>query len=153
MMSAPAARTSSWCTPLIAPWVPTGMKAGVRTIPCAVAISPVRAAPSVARRLKENRPDIVSGHISPGAWLDKRSSLGGAYGAVERSVFFIYGAFPAAVPAHQRPDERKTEVTIMAYTLAQFSADCRAALIKDPGPAGRELVRQYTEKACADADF
>src|SRR6516162_8035118 len=48
MMSAPAARTSSWCTPLIAPWVPTGMKAGVRTTPWAVVISPTRAAASVA---------------------------------------------------------------------------------------------------------
>jgi len=41
----------------------------------------------------------------------------------------------------------------MAYTIGQFAADCRAALLKDPGPAGRELVRQYTEKACADPDF
>jgi hypothetical protein len=41
----------------------------------------------------------------------------------------------------------------MAYTLDQFAADCRAALLKDPGPAGRELVRQYTEKACSDRDF
>ena len=41
----------------------------------------------------------------------------------------------------------------MAYTLAEFAADCRAALLKDPGPAGRELVRQYTERACADPEF
>ena len=41
----------------------------------------------------------------------------------------------------------------MTYTLDQFSKDCRAALLKDPGPAGRELVRQYTEKACADPEF
>lgn len=41
----------------------------------------------------------------------------------------------------------------MAYTLDQFAADCRAALLKDPGPAGRELVRQYTEKACSDSEF
>ena len=41
----------------------------------------------------------------------------------------------------------------MTYTLDQYSADCRAALLKDPGPAGRELVRQYTEKACADPEF
>ena len=41
----------------------------------------------------------------------------------------------------------------MAYTIAQFASDCRAALLKNPGPAGRELVRQYTEKACADPDF
>jgi predicted metal-dependent enzyme (double-stranded beta helix superfamily) len=41
----------------------------------------------------------------------------------------------------------------MSYTLEQFSSDCRAALLKDPGPAGRELVRQYTEKACADPAF
>ena len=41
----------------------------------------------------------------------------------------------------------------MSYTLDQFSADCRAALLKDSGPAGRELVRQFTERACSDADF
>lgn len=41
----------------------------------------------------------------------------------------------------------------MAYTLEQFSADCRAALLKDPGPAGRELVRQYTAKASSDPEF
>ena len=41
----------------------------------------------------------------------------------------------------------------MGYTLEQFWADCRAALLKDPGPAGRELVRQYTAKASSDPDF
>lgn len=41
----------------------------------------------------------------------------------------------------------------MSYTLEQFSADCRAALLRDPGPAGRELVRQYTARASTDADF
>ena len=41
----------------------------------------------------------------------------------------------------------------MGYTLDQYSADCRRTLMKDPGPAGRELVRQYTEKACTDAEF
>jgi len=41
----------------------------------------------------------------------------------------------------------------MAYTLDQFAADCRAALLKDAGRAGREHVRQLTEKACADRDF
>jgi hypothetical protein len=41
----------------------------------------------------------------------------------------------------------------VSYTLAQFSADCRAALQRNSGPAGRELVRQYTEQACSDSDF
>ena len=41
----------------------------------------------------------------------------------------------------------------MSYTLEQYSADCRAALLKDAGPTGREIVRQYTEKACTDPDF
>ena len=41
----------------------------------------------------------------------------------------------------------------MVYTLERFAADCRAALSKDPGPAGRELVRQYTAKASADPEF
>jgi len=33
--------------PFMAPSVPTGMKAGVRTTPCSVVSAPVRAAPSV----------------------------------------------------------------------------------------------------------
>jgi len=41
----------------------------------------------------------------------------------------------------------------MSYTLEQFAADCRAALSNNPGPAGRELCRQYTERACSDQDF
>lgn len=41
----------------------------------------------------------------------------------------------------------------MAYTIGRFAADCRAALLNDPGPAGRERVRRYTGKACADPDF
>lgn len=41
----------------------------------------------------------------------------------------------------------------MAYTLEQFSADCRAALLRDSGPAGREEVRKCVEKACSDAAF
>jgi hypothetical protein len=41
----------------------------------------------------------------------------------------------------------------MAYTLEQYSADCRAALLKDPGPAGRELARQYTARASTDPEF
>jgi hypothetical protein len=41
----------------------------------------------------------------------------------------------------------------MGYTLEQFSSDCRAALLKNPGPAGREMVRQYTERASTDPEF
>jgi hypothetical protein len=42
---------------------------------------------------------------------------------------------------------------MMAYTLDQFSADCRAALQADPGPKGREKVRQAVERALRDRDF
>src|SRR5437868_9320647 len=42
---------------------------------------------------------------------------------------------------------------VMSYTLEQFSADCRAALQKSPGSAGRELVRQYAARASSDPDF
>ena len=41
----------------------------------------------------------------------------------------------------------------MAYTLDQFAKECRTALLRDPGPAGRELVRQYTKMACSDPEF
>lgn len=41
----------------------------------------------------------------------------------------------------------------MAYTLEQFAADCRAALEADPGPSGREKVRQFVEKALKDKEF
>src|ERR1700686_1768649 len=49
-MSAPPARTACGSMPLTVAWVPTGMKAGVATRPWGVAISPQRAAPSVASR-------------------------------------------------------------------------------------------------------
>ena len=41
----------------------------------------------------------------------------------------------------------------MAYTLEQLSADCSAALHENSGPAGRENVRDFIAKACADSDF
>jgi hypothetical protein len=41
----------------------------------------------------------------------------------------------------------------MAYELKDFAADCRKALLADPGPAGREKVRQYVEKALKDQTF
>src|SRR5262249_55729118 len=53
-MSAPAARTVSGASPFTVACVPTGMKAGVATAPCAVAISPQRAAPSGVIRRKAN---------------------------------------------------------------------------------------------------
>jgi hypothetical protein len=55
MMSAPDARTSSGRIAMTVAAVPTGMKAGVRISPRCMAITPVRAAPSVAEMEKEKR--------------------------------------------------------------------------------------------------
>jgi hypothetical protein len=52
-MSAPDERTSSGFIAFTVAAVPTGMKAGVRISPRAIAIVPVRAAPSVAAIVKE----------------------------------------------------------------------------------------------------
>jgi hypothetical protein len=41
----------------------------------------------------------------------------------------------------------------MAYTLDAFIADCKAALGRDPGPAGREQVRVNLEKLLANPEF
>ena len=41
----------------------------------------------------------------------------------------------------------------MTYTLERFAADCRLALERDPGPAGREEVRRHVSQACLDAEF
>ena len=41
----------------------------------------------------------------------------------------------------------------MSYTIKQFSADCHDAVSAAAGPAGREQVRQYLEKALADSVF
>jgi len=41
----------------------------------------------------------------------------------------------------------------MTYTLEQFVSDTTAILSRDPGPAGRERVRQGLEKLLANADF
>src|SRR6478672_9414921 len=55
MMSAPVARTSSGFIAFTVAAVPTGMNAGVRITPLAIAIAPVRALPSVAEMLNEKR--------------------------------------------------------------------------------------------------
>ena len=39
------------------------------------------------------------------------------------------------------------------YDLNQFIADCRTSLARDPGPAGREQVRQNLERLLANKDF
>ncbi len=41
----------------------------------------------------------------------------------------------------------------MSYTLEQFAADCRAALLEDDGPGGLEQVRVFVEQACRDDRF
>jgi predicted metal-dependent enzyme (double-stranded beta helix superfamily) len=41
----------------------------------------------------------------------------------------------------------------MAYDLADFIADCRAALSHDPGPNGRDKVRAALERLLANAEF
>ena len=41
----------------------------------------------------------------------------------------------------------------MAYDLDQFIADCRAALARDGGPAGREQVRQNLERLLGNKGF
>src|SRR3954454_6594075 len=59
MMSAPVVRTWSMYMALTVPPVPTGMKAGVRTPPRGIEISPRRAAPSQAMTRKENASAII----------------------------------------------------------------------------------------------
>ncbi len=51
-IAAPSARSSSGSTDFTVAFVPTGMKAGVGTSPCAVRRIPARAAPSVAVTVK-----------------------------------------------------------------------------------------------------
>ena len=41
----------------------------------------------------------------------------------------------------------------MAYDLDQFISDCCSALSRDPGPTGREQVRQNLERLLANNDF
>ena len=41
----------------------------------------------------------------------------------------------------------------MSYELDQFIADCRTALKRDPGPAGREKVRADLERLLGNKDF
>src|SRR5579863_6735954 len=41
----------------------------------------------------------------------------------------------------------------MSYDLDRFISDCRAILIKDPGPHGREQVRQHLEQLLSEPQF
>ena len=52
-----------------------------------------------------------------------------------------------------RPTRPNRKEETMAYPLAEFVADCRAALENDPGPDGREAVRQHLIRALKDDSF
>jgi len=41
----------------------------------------------------------------------------------------------------------------MSYDLDRFVSDCRASLLRDPGPNGREEVRRNLERLLANPDF
>ena len=41
----------------------------------------------------------------------------------------------------------------MSYSLDAFCEDCRTALKADPGPGGREAVRQKLEQLLAESAF
>src|SRR5579864_18955 len=69
MISAPVAATSSGRIALTLAAVPTGMKAGVSTVPCAVTSRPRRAAPSRARRV--NAKPLIPRRASAGAAQDE----------------------------------------------------------------------------------
>jgi hypothetical protein len=45
------------------------------------------------------------------------------------------------------------KVQAASYELDEFIADCRSTLKRDPGPAGREQVRQNLERLLHNADF
>jgi hypothetical protein len=60
MICAPARSTSSGCSPRTAPYVPTGMKAGVGTGPWGRARVAARAAPWVPAIVNSNIPQITS---------------------------------------------------------------------------------------------
>src|SRR5450759_704178 len=60
MISAPASSTSRWVIPLTAPRVPTGMNAGVWTVPCGVTSTPRLAEPSVSVMRKLNGSGLMA---------------------------------------------------------------------------------------------
>ena len=62
--SAPSARTSSGSSVFTVPFVPTGMNAGVRISPCAVRMTPARAAPSVASSVKQLTARVTGSSIA-----------------------------------------------------------------------------------------
>jgi hypothetical protein len=53
----------------------------------------------------------------------------------------------------ENPVLPQIEEDIMAYDLAQFIADCRSTLARDPGPPGREQVRRNLERLLGNPDF
>ena len=59
MIRAPIPSRTSWVSPLTAPWLATGMKAGVSTVPWAVARRPALAEEPAVREVTVN--DFVIG--------------------------------------------------------------------------------------------
>ena len=96
-MSAPVrAHRRPASAPFTVACVPTGMKAGVRTTPCGVAISPRRAAPSVAIRRKEKGSDMATSIASSDRLLSRdRSNVVGLRQHRSRCIRKRFGGHPA----------------------------------------------------------
>src|SRR5438552_3946719 len=123
-MSAPAAASSSGVRVFTAAWVPTGMKAGVNTSPCRVAMRPARAcvsgscASSVKFRAIQGRAGL---HPA------RRPSLG-ARGAERQGgpAPCAWRAFPLARPAAQRHPQPML-APAAAFLLLAAAAEARPA--------------------------
>src|ERR1700722_740685 len=115
-MAEPVARTASAVIAFTVPAVPTGMKAGVSTAPCAVCITPARAAPSMATMRWENignaRPRGVGGR-SVITFQQTRIAIGiEAISRFDRVRIGPMHSLNAGKSAHQHEQRRARQMEI-----------------------------------------
>ena len=154
--SAPSARTSSGWSDLTVPFVPTGMNAGVRISPWAVARTPARAAPSVAStrnvtgpasRRRTSRSDsaprsprdrsLAPPRLPTNAITSARSVERGRWKFVS-SASTLRNSKPGAMKSVVRPGELARSRTIVSSTRTVVvpTASTRCACV-DPLPRRR----------------
>src|SRR4051812_33631341 len=118
MIWAPSARTSSGVTLFTVAFVPTGMKTGVCTSPCAVRSTPARAAPSVAVTSKADMsrcqaPLRVCNGLSTGSEDEHRVAEGiEAVARLDREPVQPARLLDAGECHHQREQRRAREVEV-----------------------------------------
>src|SRR5437764_7727002 len=154
---APAARRSSGLRLFTAARVPTGMKAGVSTTPCAVTRRPRRAAPSLATT--SNASALTTGATGAGSYDQRRVAIGvEPVAGRERMTVGAQDRLAAGEGGHQHQQRGARQVEIRqqrvddAEAMARPDVDRRVAVEDVEPPVLTRRALQRARHRGADGD-